>query len=630
MSSVYKVFELKSIYMKKVIIFIFLVIMFSNNSFSQTKSYAGEIVNNLMQSWKEIPIEQQDAELIDKCIILNGIEGLWKATANGSYFDIIQKQVDLIVDDSGIILSNKIKEYANISDLGTSILMLYQVTNKEKYLRALKSVYDILKIQQVANQGKPNNFKKPTDLIVHENLIYSAPFFAEYAKTFHDNDEFNFITGQLILTGRKIVGSNKTIKPQHGNFSTFLLAMYGTSLVDALEYFPPNYHNSNVLLKILTQCAVKVGNCQNHETGLWSKSVMEAGNKKYYPDLTISSMFVYLLAKSMRLGYLPSSYLPIAKKGYASLIKNFIRSDLTGKIKLYAYSLPALSNKGYGFKNSNPTIKEKNILNEYKSMGAFIRASNEMEMLPTLSLGIGKTVLLDNFFNHETRKDITGKIVPFHYIWEERDINGYSMFAEVFHKYGVKTKTLEYAPTLQNLKNADIYLIVDPDTEKESTHPNFIKKKDIEVIFDWVKGGGVLLIFGNDTGNVEFEHLNQLAAKFGFQFNYDSQNKVTGNNFEMGALKVASDHHIFKTAKKIYIKEYASQNIIRNTKPIFINDNLVVMSVTKIGKGTVFAVGDPWFYNEYTDGRKLPPDFENYKAAEDLVKWVIKQTKYNH
>jgi unsaturated rhamnogalacturonyl hydrolase len=37
----------------------------------------------------------------------------------------------------------------------------------------------------------------------------------------------------------------------------------------------------------------------------------------------------------------------------------------------------------------------------------------------------------------------------------------------------------------------------------------------------------------------------------------------------------------------------------------------------------VFAVGDPWFYNEYTDGRKLPEDFENFKAAQDFVRWVL-------
>ncbi len=43
----------------------------------------------------------------------------------------------------------------------------------------------------------------------------------------------------------------------------------------------------------------------------------------------------------------------------------------------------------------------------------------------------------------------------------------------------------------------------------------------------------------------------------------------------------------------------------------------------KVGKDTVIAVGDPWLYDEYTDGRKLPKDFDNYKAAEDLAEWIF-------
>jgi unsaturated rhamnogalacturonyl hydrolase len=49
------------------------------------------------------------------------------------------------------------------------------------------------------------------------------------------------------------------------------------------------------------------------------------------------------------------------------------------------------------------------------------------------------------------------------------------------------------------------------------------------------------------------------------------------------------------------------------------------MATAKFGKGTVFAVGDPWFYNEYLDGRKLPAQYPNYKAATDLVEWLLKQ-----
>jgi unsaturated rhamnogalacturonyl hydrolase len=196
----------------------------------------------------------------------------------------------------------------------------------------------------------------------------------------------------------------------------------------------------------------------------------------------------------------------------------------------------------------------------------------------------------------------------------------------VFNKHGVQTKTLPSAPTPQNLKGADIYLIVDPDTEKESKSPNYFQPKDIDAIYNWVKAGGVLLLFGNDSGNVEFTHFNQLAKRFGFQFNYDSRNRVQGTKFEMGAFTIPAGHSIFKTSKKIHIKEYASQNVT-TAKPVFTDGNVVVMSVAKVGKGTVFAVGDPWFYNEYLDGRRLPPEYENYKAAEDLVKWAIDQIK---
>ncbi len=243
-----------------------------------------------------------------------------------------------------------------------------------------------------------------------------------------------------------------------------------------------------------------------------------------------------------------------------------------------------------------------------------------------LIAGKKKIVLLDNYFNHEVKKNATGKEIVWHYTWDEEDNGGYSMLGNVFHKYGLLTKTLVSAPTAQNLKSANIYIIVDPDTEKETKTPNYIQSKDIIVIYDWVKKGGILLLFGNDTGNVEFTHFNQLANKFGFQFNYDVHNKVIANKYEMGTFNIPADNPIFKTVKKIYIKEYSSQNVT-TAKPVFKDGDIVVMSVAKVGKGTVFAIGDPWFYNEYFDGRKLPAEIENYKAAEDLVKWTIDQTK---
>jgi unsaturated rhamnogalacturonyl hydrolase len=49
------------------------------------------------------------------------------------------------------------------------------------------------------------------------------------------------------------------------------------------------------------------------------------------------------------------------------------------------------------------------------------------------------------------------------------------------------------------------------------------------------------------------------------------------------------------------------------------------MATAKFGKGTVFATVDPWLYNEYTDGRKLPAEYDNYAAGKDLARWIFAQ-----
>jgi unsaturated rhamnogalacturonyl hydrolase len=47
------------------------------------------------------------------------------------------------------------------------------------------------------------------------------------------------------------------------------------------------------------------------------------------------------------------------------------------------------------------------------------------------------------------------------------------------------------------------------------------------------------------------------------------------------------------------------------------------MAEGKYGKGFVFAVGDPWIYNEYIDHKYLPQSFDNLKAANNLVDYLL-------
>jgi unsaturated rhamnogalacturonyl hydrolase len=244
----------------------------------------------------------------------------------------------------------------------------------------------------------------------------------------------------------------------------------------------------------------------------------------------------------------------------------------------------------------------------------------------TMKPGKGKTVLLDGYFNHERKYDAASNdTIQFHYLWSEDDENGYSLFGGIFNKYGVTTAFSVNKPTAAVLSKANIYIIVDPDVPKENPNPNYVQPDDINVISNWVKNGGIFLMLGNDSGNAEFEHFNNLAAVFGIHFNGDSYNKVPGQDFSKGAININPGNPIFKSTKKIYIKELSTLSIQSPAKAVLTKEGHIIMAVAKYGKGTVFALGDPWLYNEYTDGKKLPKDYENYKAGEELVQWLLKQ-----
>jgi unsaturated rhamnogalacturonyl hydrolase len=236
-------------------------------------------------------------------------------------------------------------------------------------------------------------------------------------------------------------------------------------------------------------------------------------------------------------------------------------------------------------------------------------------------------VTLDYYFNHEVHKTAPGKTERFHYLWDEKANSGFSIFGEAFKRAGARLDTLGSAPTTANLKGTAIYIIVDPDTKKESPDPNYIQQKDITEIAAWVKTGGVLVMMANDSANVELPHFNNLAAKFGMHFNNDLQNHVINDDhFEDGAI-ITTGNPVFKTAGKIFMKDACSISVSGVAKAALKNSSgAVIIATAKYGKGTVFAVGDPWLYDEYTNGR-LPSSFENDKAANDVAGWLIRQVR---
>ncbi len=98
---------------------------------------------------------------------------------------------------------------------------------------------------------------------------------------------------------------------------------------------------------------------------------------------------------------------------------------------------------------------------------------------------------------------------------------------------------------------------------------------------------------------------------------------VKNDQYETGVEYPGANNPVFKQPKKMYLKEISELNVKAPATSIVTKDGKQIIAIAKYGNGTVFAVGDPWIYNEYLDGRKLLAEYENFKAAEDLVKWLL-------
>lgn len=627
---------------------ILLSILFPMMACSQDKPLSQQMAATVMTVWKDSMAVKPNKPAqwnYEQGVILEGFAGIWKNTADVEYFNYVKKSIDFYVQPDGNIRTYKQGEY-NIDHVktGRSLLFLYKVTNDLKYYKAAKLLREQLRTHPRTNAGGFWHKEVYPYQMWLDGLYMAQPFYAEYAATFNEPAAFDDIAKQFILmennsrdekTGLLYHGYDESrnqrwANPQTGrspNFWGRAMGWYAMALVDVLDNFPADHPKRDSLIGIFNRLAVAIQKVQDPKTGLWYQVLDKPTGEGNYQESSASCMFVYALAKGTRKGYLPQSFSEVTKKGYKGIKSKFVEKREKGMVNLKGtVSVAGLGGNPYRDGSYEYYLKEKVVTNDPKGIGAFILASNEMEIVPTLGLGKGKKVLLDNYFNHETRTDSTGIVFPHHYVWNQDEQNGFSLFGHVFNKHGVETLQSDAEPTAELLKQADIYIIVDPDTKKETKAPNFIEEKHMAAIYNWVNEGGVLMIFANDSSNVEFNYLNQLANKFGITFNGERRNMVKGKDYATGSIKIPAKHSIFPSVTNVYIKELSTLSVKAPAQAALIDGKDIIVATAKVGKGTVFAIGDPWLYNEYCDGRKISAkEYQNYKAAEDLVKWAIKQ-----
>lgn len=570
-------------------------------------------------------------------LFMKSVEALWRQSGDGNYYRYIQKQMDFYIQNDGQIRTYDMQTF-NIDHVapGRAALLLWQQTGKEKYRLAAQTLREQLARHPRTKEGGFWHKKRYPWQMWLDGLYMAQPFYAEYSLLFNEPQNFDDIANQFIWMEKNARdpqtgllyhawdesreqgwADKNTGRSPH--FWGRAMGWYAMALADALDYFPKEHPKYGQLTGIFQRLAVAVVKVQDAQSGVWYQVPDRPNEPGNYREASASCMFAYALLKGVRLGHLDAQFQEAGKKAYSGILKEFMLQDADGSWHLdKVCSVAGLGGNPYRDGSFQYYISEPVRRDDLKGAGPFILASLEMERLATGYPGKEKTVLLDRYFNNEYQNG-----ERYHYIWEDIKNPGFFWWGQIFRDYGAQTTSLDDAPTAANLENADVYIIVDPDTHKETANPHFIDKQHTEAIKGWVKNGGTLVLLANDTANCEIPNLNRLAGEFGMRFSDRNRNMVKNNQFEQGAISVPPGNPIFSPGLKLFIKEISILDVQAPARPVLSDNGDVIMATADFGKGRVFALGDPWLYNEYVDGKKLPAEYQNYQAARDLSAWLL-------
>jgi unsaturated rhamnogalacturonyl hydrolase len=576
--------------------------------------------------------------------LLMGMDAVWLNTADERSFHYIQDSVDQLVGPDGSMptLKPEERQLDNIL-LGRQLLLLYGVTRNPRYLTAATTLYHELQQQPRNAEGGFWHKQRYPNQMWLDGLYMAEPFYAEYSSIAHHPENFADITHQFVLieqhtrdakTGLLYHGWDQSKQErwanrQSGDSAEFWargMGWYLMALVDALDSYPPNDPGRAQLLAIVSREAEAVTRYQDQQSGLWYDVLDKPEARGNYFESSAACMFVYALAKGVRRGYLPAHYLANAERGYQGILTHFIQTGPGGEVAL-AGTVKASGLGGDPYRDGSYAyyMGERVVSNDPKGVGAFLLASVEMENAQNAKMGRGDTVVVDGWFNSQQRVDAFGQTAEFHYKWKTLDEPGYSLFGHIFRLFGAETAELDAEPTHANLKGAQVYVIASPDNLDKNPHAHFANAEDADQIAAWVKAGGVLVLMENDTSFADLDHFNVVSEKFGIHFNSVLRKHVLGTQWEMGRIAVAGGGPIFPGPHTLYMKDVCTIAVSGAAKPVLTEGGDIFMATAKYGKGTVLAAVDPWLYNEYTDGRKLPATYDNYAAGRELVRWILEQ-----
>ena len=329
---------------------------------------------------------------IDGCMIKAIIE-LFLITRNHRYLDFADAFTGRFVREDGSIESYDPKEY-NLDHVnaGKTLFDLYKLTGKEKYRRAMDTVYSQLKEQPRTSTGNFWHKKIYPHQIWLDGLYMAQPFYMQYEAEYNGckncedsyqqflqvygrmRDPLNGLYYHAYDDSRQMFWCDK-VTGLSENFWLRAMGWYAMALIDTMEVMPESMAcqkaRLNAIYKELIDAMLPY---QDQATGMWYQVVNRGGIAPNYLEESGSAIFAYAIMKSVRLHYLPEEYFKYGQKAFDGICSTYL-SEKDGSLQLGGICLVAgLGNTDMREGTFEYYMREPVVENEAKGIAPLILA----------------------------------------------------------------------------------------------------------------------------------------------------------------------------------------------------------------------------------------------------------------
>lgn len=329
---------------------------------------------------------------MDGCMI-KAIIQLYHITKNEEYLTFADNFIDYFVNDDGSIPSFDPEEYSldNVN-AGINLFDLYELTGKEKYRKAIDTVYHQLQGQPRTSTGNFWHKLIYPNQIWLDGLYMAQPFYLQYELTYNDGKNCQDVYQQFINVyylmrdlrnglyfhayddSREAFWCDK-VTGLSDNFWLRALGWYAMALIDTMEVMMESMATEKLELnRIYQELIDSMLPYQDEATGMWYQVVNRGGIKPNYLETSGSAIFAYAIMKSVRLGYLGDSYYAYGYKAFQGICDKYL-SEKDGELQLDGICLVAgLGNKEMREGTFDYYMREPIVKNEAKGVAPLILA----------------------------------------------------------------------------------------------------------------------------------------------------------------------------------------------------------------------------------------------------------------